>query len=143
METSGAPSVEVIAVSAEKVPEFWPLAHEYIWPAFERFPGEATYEDITKRLLEGNMVLWIAWNGEEILGGAITALENYPSGMRAVRGIALGGKQFESWQQPLDDILEQFGKSWGAQRIEFYGRKGWEKRLPNYKVNRIMVTRDI
>jgi hypothetical protein len=44
-------------------------------------------------------------------------------------GHFIGGKDLESWKQPIVDALAEFGKLNGCDRIEFMGRRGWVKSL--------------
>lgn len=137
---TGSPTPEVIAIPAHKAMIYWAQAKEFIWPAFEEYPGEMAPEDVLKRLLEGRMLLWIAWE-DRVIGGVLTDIFDYAD-FKAVRLIALGGERFEDWREPLDILLDDFAKLWNCRRIEFYGRKGWAKRLPNYKLDKIMMVRD-
>lgn len=111
-------------------------------PAFERFPGEVSEDEIIRCLQAGSMVLWVAWE-DEVIGGALTEIVNYSGGVSAVRVVGVGGLRFEAWRERLDEVLEKFARVWGCDRLEMYGRKGWERRLPNWNVNRIMMIREV
>jgi len=134
-------SLDVIAIPAYKASIYWAQTKEFVWPAFELFPGEVDSAEILKNLLSGKMLLWVAWE-DEVIGGALTEVYNYAE-FSAVRVLALGGNDFESWQETLDTLLSDFAKLWNCKRIEFYGRKGWERRLPNYTLDKIMLVRDV
>lgn len=112
--------------------------------AFDQFPGEDTEPEIMRKLLDGRSQLWIAWDDEagEVIGGALTCIYEYAR-FKALQITALGGRRFEDWRQAIDDTFTAFASVHGAQRVEFHGRRGWERRLPNYGVHRIMMTRDL
>jgi len=91
-------------------------------------------------LVSGRFLLWVAWDGVPV-GAAITQIADYES-FKALRIVALGGEHFR-WKEEADRVFDVFCHFHGLKRVEFYGRKGWLKRLPNYTLNRIMMTRDI
>ena len=134
--------VLVVAVPANRVEAYWPHVHEFVWPAFERFPGEMDIPTLLRRLLNGEGTLWVAYRDGRFLGGAITRIEDYP-GFRAVQLVALGGRQFRLWKDELDKWITRYARYHHAKRLEFYGRKGWEKTLPDFEVNRIMMVREL
>ncbi len=76
------------------------------------------------------------------IGAALTHIEQYAE-FDALVVAALGGEDFESWREEIDRVFEKFARFHGCARIEFHGRRGWEKRLPNYKVYRIMMMRTL
>ncbi len=133
--------VDVIAIPANRALVYWPHVKPFLEAAFTQFPGEADETSVLRNLAVGRWVLWVAWDGHPV-GGFITELETYIN-FGAVRIVALGGKDFESWRIETDKVLDKFARFHGCSRIEFYGRKGWERRLPNYTVNRIMMVRQV
>ena len=138
-ERSGAPSVDVLVIPANRAMIYWNQAKPILWPALDT--GEIAPEKVIENLLAGNMQLWIAFDGE-IIGGAITEVVRYWK-VRSLRVIALAGERFEEWREPMDALFERFGQAHDCSRIELYGRKGWARRLPNYSVNRVMMSREI
>ena len=140
MASSQATNLVVVALPSNRVTGYWPHVREFIWPAFERFPGEVDEAGLLERLLTGDAQLWVVWD-DGLLGGAITSITNYAE-FKAVRLVALGGERFEDWREEMDRLLDKFCEVHGCSRIEFYGRIGWSKRLPNYRINRIMMSRD-
>lgn len=141
-EKSGDQSVDVVAVDPARVAMFWQASREFILPAFERFPGEANEANVVEALLSGRMLLWVAWK-DAVIGGCLTEVFVYDGGLRVLRIVALGGIKFETWRETLDELLTEFGRLWRCERVEFYGRKGWEKRLPNYEISKIMMVRSL
>ncbi len=99
-------------------------------------------EEILRLLSSGNMLLWAAWDGDKVVGGALTQVINYAD-FNAVRLVALGGDDFEGWRETLDTLLDDFAKLWDCKRVEFFGRKGWERRMDNYKLDKIMMVRPV
>lgn len=73
-------------------------------------------------------------------GAFITEVASYAD-FAAVRIVALGADEF-TFLPGLDRAMDLFRKVHNLKRVEFYGRRGWEKKLPNYKLNRIMMVRE-
>lgn len=94
------------------------------------------------KLAVGEGTLWVAYDNGRFVGGAITQIYDH-CGFRAIQLVALGGVEFERWHDEMNKWLTVYGKLHGAKRIEFYGRRGWEKILPEYKLNRIMMVREL
>lgn len=138
----GSTSVETVFIPANRALAYWPYAKEYLLKAYEQFPGEVAEDEIIAALATGNMQLVVAWDGENVIGAAVTKVAVYAE-FQAVVVCALGGTRFEDWRESLDTVLEKFGRFHDCSRIEFHGRRGWERRLPNYKIHRIMMSRSI
>jgi len=133
--------VDVIAIPANRSLAYWPHVREHILKAFSRFPGEVSEEKIIQNLSEGLYTLWVAWRDGPI-GGLLTQIIEY-SEFDSCRIVALGGKDFESWRNEMDRVLDVYCKLHGLTRIEFAGRRGWLKRVNNYKLNRVFMVRNV
>jgi len=129
----------VVVIPANRAAIYWAQVKPLIWPAFEQFPGEVSSPEVLQNLLSGKMQLWIAFR-DKVLGGAITQVVPWAE-FNSVRIVALGGEDFEDWREPLDDLFTEFAKVWDCDRVTFHGRKGWERRLPNYDLHRIEMFR--
>jgi hypothetical protein len=49
--------------------------------------------------------------------------------------LLLSGKEFKSWRNETDELLQRYGKENDCKYIELFGRKGWGNYLKdiNYK----------
>jgi len=139
---SGEKQIDVVAIPADRVGAYWPSVAEFVWPAFEHFPGEMDLPTLLRRLSIGEGTLWVAFGDGRFFGGCITQLYDYPA-FRAVQIVGLGGVEFSRWHAEMNVWLDRYAKLHGATRLEFYGRRGWEKMLPEFKVNRIMMVREL
>lgn len=138
---ASGPSCDVVFIPAARALAYWPFIREHLWKAYERFPGEITEGAVLQRLVDGRSQLVVVYR-DGFIGAALTQIEQYAE-FDALVVAALGGDDFEAWREELDRVLEKFARFHNCTRIEFHGRRGWEKRLPNYKVYRVMMMRTL
>lgn len=132
---------DVIAIPANRSLAYWPHVRGHIMKAFDKFPGEISEERVMNNLRDGLFTLWVAWD-EGPIGALITQQLEYLE-FGALRIVALGGERFESWRNEMDRVLDVYCKLHGLTRIEFAGRRGWLKRVNNYKLNRVIMVRNV
>lgn len=139
-EKFGDPSVDVIAIPANRTGVYWPHVRKHIMSVIDQFPGEWSEGELITALYHGKAVLWVVWD-EGCIGAAVTEITNY-SDFSAVRILALGGDHFE-WQPEMERLLEKFALHWGCRRIEFIGRKGWLRRSHEFKLDKVMMIKEL
>lgn len=110
---------------------------EWVWPKIEEFmKGAADYtygrfevDDIKNGVLqsEGNQQLWVAYeNEEDVYGAVVTEVWQYPK-MRTLIMHFTGGRELPKWKDDMLKLLQQFAADQGCDVIESYGRGGWAK----------------
>lgn len=127
---------ELVCVPPEMNGKMWPLVKDLIRSAIEK-TGLSRFENIERDILNGGQLLWIVWNGSKIEAAASTAIEG-----DALVIVACGGSQLENWIGVTAKI-EEYAKSIGCQRVRIYGRKGWEKVLPEYRSRFVILERPL
>lgn len=101
-------------------------------PAFDRY-GLHDAETWVTRCIEGLAQLWrhgSLW--------AITEVHEFATG-RACHIVAMSG----DFTQSLMDEIEDWAKQKGCKQMHFTGRKGWARRLPDYKAIAIVMQKEI
>ena len=93
-----------------------------LMPAFE-LSHDSTAAEWIQRCRDDLAQLWQHGNFH-----AVTEVRKLHSGI-ALNIVALAGE----FDQKLMDEMEEWGKSVGCKSSYFSGRKGWVKRLPDYK----------
>lgn len=110
---------------------------EWVWPKIEEFmKGAADYtygrfevDDIKNGVLQsqGNQQLWVAYeNEEDVYGAVVTEVWQYPK-MRTLIMHFTGGRELPKWKGDMLKLLQQFAADQGCDVIESYGRGGWAK----------------
>lgn len=114
----------------EDLEEFWPLLVSKVADALEYADGKWSLADIYDDILRQDKQLWVVYTQEDILGCVITEIVRYPQGNRL--GIfLLSGVDFDDWY-PLRVEIYLWAKEYGCKVCEFYGRKGWERKLKDF-----------
>ena len=120
--------VEILQVPVEAVAGAWPMALPHLMPAVEMSRGCFEPEDIELLCARGDMQLWLAVDGEDVLAAYVTEIVQYPR-KRRIRAVFAGGKPhtMDHWLEPMVQAIEAFSKAWSCSGIEAVGRKGWSK----------------
>ena len=130
---------ELVCVDPKLVDQFWPHASKLIQTAVER-TGLCEFKDIESQVLSGGQLLWLAWSGS-IEAAATTELVEINGHLVCVL-TACGGHQRERWL-PLLAKIEQFAKDEGCSCLRIFGRRGWERVLNDYRVEHIILEKQL
>ena len=125
------PGLEIALVPAHHVHIMWPQVAALLEEAMARAPGRFSGGDLAMLLLEGRQQLWVVRDGETPVAAFTTRIYEVPqSRVFAIEWV--GGVRLEEWIDEAIQILEQFARDSGCQKIEGHGRKGWEKILSRH-----------
>jgi hypothetical protein len=127
----------VVSLPLDQIEAAWPLIEPDAVQMAERFPDDFPPGEIKKMAQEGRFVLWVVWEEttKEYFGVVATCVARKPSGKKFLIIEAAAGRDHDKWVH-LIPTLEDYGRSNGCTRIEFRGRSGWARRLPDYKLER-------
>ena len=114
--------------------QIWPYAGPMIRTAIDR-TGLSDFADIEKDVLAGDQLLWLAVS-DHIEAAATTHLSR---GVCTVT--ACSGHQMERWL-PLFSRIEKYAKDEGC-KMRIYGRPGWQRVLDGYKVEHVVLEKDL
>lgn len=124
---------EGFCVDPERIEEYWPLARHLIKAAIEHEDLSDFYL-IEKEVLAGDQLLWLV-HGNGVEAAVTTRLS------RSICTIvACGGHHRERWQHLLKKI-EDYARAERCKCVRLYGRRGWERALPQYRVEHIVMER--
>jgi hypothetical protein len=109
------------------------------WPEAEKLlePARARADEVID-LLGFNEVLWVALDGDELLGVATARLTE--DGDCEV--VLVGGRDHEKWVKELNEVLGAEARIAGAKRLVASGRRGWVKTLRALGWDSLSVGRD-
>lgn len=117
--------MQISLVLPEHYDVIWPDIHDYMAGAAKYTYGRFEAEDIKENLKEKEQQLWIAFDNS-IKGAVITEIIQYPR-IRVLSMHFTGGKELQTWKQPMLNILQSYAKDKGCEVIESMGRNGWSK----------------
>jgi hypothetical protein len=140
MPHSGEAKSQLICIDPARIHEFWPFVASLIKAAMLR--GAITdFDEVKKAVLAARALVWIAWDGTEIKAAAVTQL-NTVHGVRFCTIVACGGRERGEWL-PLIAGLERYAKSENCQAMRIFGRRGWERLLPDYRPARVLLQKEL
>jgi len=120
--------------------EYWPLVKDDLEKALD---DTATIDDVYQFIKDRKVQLWALHDGEisAVMTTSIVCYARY----KAVRILAVSGIDMDKWLDCLIDTLSKWGKSQGAESLEFCGREGWKRVLTSkgFGDARIFMTRRI
>ena len=124
--------IEAVCVDPQKLDQVWKHCRHFIAGAYDRQPCNDTFERVERAVHDGSALLWLAWNGERILGAAVTEIWNNPA-RRICAIIACGGDQINSWLTACLPKIEAFAKAEQCECVHLEGRRGWSRVLKDYE----------
>lgn len=113
----------------------WPHVSDKIRAAVER-TGLSSFADIEADVLSGLQLVWVAWDGKDILAAATTQLVKPAEKVCVLTACA--GYDRERWM-PLFAKIEQYAKDEGCSTMRIFGRRGWERVLDGYRVEHVIL----
>lgn len=119
----------VRGIPADEINALWPRIEPLVARALKYSP-DYTLEEVNRSLRAQWRQLFATWPEMDTI--CITAIEKRP----ACKVLVIwwkAGKLHEDWRDFLK-ATEGWGRFMGCRMIEFRGRKGWERLLPDYEV---------
>lgn len=132
--------IEAVCVDPAQVIHVWPKVKNLILVAMQR-GGLGSFAVVEKAVLIGDMLLWLALEGGNIRGAAVTSLEKTEWDKSCVI-VACGGKEVDQWIDCLGKI-EEYAKAEGCKSVRIFGRIGWQSLLPAYRPYRVVLEREL
>lgn len=124
--------MQLVQIPTDNVAQAWCLVDEFIAKACER--GEYEKDELQRQCLLGSATLWMIWSGICEAALVTTTIQKDKTLLIA----ACGGKGVDGWISLLSE-LEAWAKKEGKTGIRIYGRRGWARKLPDYRINRIIL----
>lgn len=131
--------IRLICVDPARIDEMWPHVRDRIKAAVER-TNLSSFDDIEADVLKGLQLVWIAWNGQEILAAATTQLVKLRNKVCVLTACA--GYDRERWL-PLFASIEQYARDEGCSTMRIYGRRGWERVLEGYRAEHVILEKGL
>ena len=116
----------IIPVEIGLLDYYWPHVVSYIQDALEHTDQEISLESILSDIANQTRQLWIIKHGNEYLAGIITEIEEYDTGLKVGQVTFAGGRDHDLWDH-FTDLVGEWFKEQGCQKIEIIGRLGWKR----------------
>ena len=117
--------MQIAMVPREELAKVWNVCGPMLDPAVMRTKGRYHLVDLLEAEMSGMSSLWIAFNQDkEIVGCVHFTISLYPTGMKAGRLDYLGGRDRESWFNPMWETLCSYAKANQCSKLEMAARPG-------------------
>lgn len=120
----------LVCIDPEHVHTIWPLVASLLKQAIAK-TGLSAFAAIERDILDGNSLLWIAWNGLVVEAAASTSLQQTDAGKVCII-TACAGTGMARWL-PLIRGVEAYAQAEGCRCVRIFGRKGWARVLQGYE----------
>jgi hypothetical protein len=134
--------VTIIRVRPQDVAAQWKLALGFLHSAIAWTGGRFTSANVLADLELGRSQLWAAVEDAQLYAVAVTQILIYPGG-ESVGVLYLGGVDSERWGDLLTDSLVEYARERSCQRLELFGRKGWERKLPSWHLVGVWLEKEV
>ena len=131
---------EAVPVDPKRAHEIWPTVAPLIREAMAR-AAMSEFATVEHNIRNGDALLWLAWDGEQIRAAAVTELHRI-NGRKFCLIVACGGRERERWLSLISD-LEQFARDEGCDAMRICGRRGWTRVLPDYRATRVILEKEL
>lgn len=116
------------------VTDAWEAARPYLEKALDRCPTH-TIEDVERDLLRHKAQFFS-------LGDAFVVTQVVEHPRRRVLRVWLAGGNLDTIRRALPE-LDNLARDWGCDRVEIDGRRGWARIMPEYDIERVVLTKDV
>lgn len=113
----------------------WPAAKDELNRAFE-YSYTDTVDDHWPEVEQGRAQLWDIGSGY-----ALTRIIDGKK--RIIQYIAIAGNDIDSWLSRFLKDSQEWAKSHGCVEAILSGRRGWEKKLNGFKLERVTLTKEL
>lgn len=119
-----------------------PMVKDRLESVIARSGGRWTMKAMLRDLLDGRIKLLVVATPSEIKAVIGTHLHVAPSGMTVLQIMFCTGEDSKEWL-PLLSLIESHARDNGCGKIEMWARKGWGKKLPDYKLTHVLLEKDL
>lgn len=127
---------ELCCVDPAQVPKIWPHVSHLIRRAMAR-GRMGRFADIEADVLGANAYLWLATERSAVIAAAVTKV-TADDGERLCTIVACAGDEWKKFGGLLAG-LEAYARAENCAAIEICGRPGWRRRLPDYRLTKIVI----
>ena len=121
--------MKALLVSQKMLKSIWPMVSDILQSAVSLFDGYIL-EDVLDRLKDGRYLLFVAAEDKTIHAALVLQVIDYPQ-KKTCHVHLVAGKGVNNWIGLMADI-EEFANAMGCEDIEFIGRHGWSKLIPEF-----------
>lgn len=123
-----------------EVPAIWGRIGDLVDRALAVDDGKYNKESVYRQLINSAYQLWVVHSPQPI-AFFITSVIQADNGKELVVHWA-AGERSDDWL-PWFSGVERWAASIGCERVRIYGRKGWQKKMPDYRAKYVVLEKKI
>ncbi len=128
--------MSLVHIPADRVPDVWNVVSPFLPQLLERSSGRDTVESLFSQMVSGAITLWCVLDGENVVAIVGADVGFAPSGLKVATILFCSGAGSHKWLFLLDEI-EDWARANDCQVLEMRARKGWAKKLPDFKITTV------
>ncbi|MGV7034844.1 hypothetical protein [Methylobacterium symbioticum] len=109
----------------------WRIAEPWLARACARPGCDLSAPELLDLCATGRALLVGIFDGPDLVAAGVSQVRQHGDGSRTCWVLAVGGAGARAWRHTLRQI-EAGAAARGARRVEFVGRPGWRRLLPDY-----------
>jgi hypothetical protein len=129
---------ELIYIRPQDFAATWNVIAHLVPSILERSRGRVDLHSFVDAIMTEHTSLFIVWDGQEALSIVGLEIGFSPSGLKLGTIRFASGKDSPRWLHLLDEMEDKARQS-GCQALEIIARKGWERKLPSYKLTHVFL----
>lgn len=140
--------MHLVQCPPDALDKVWPLAGSMIARAVEYTDGATSLDQQRAAILKGDKQLWLVIDNEnkeirnKVVAAGITSLQLNADETKTANIELFGGENMNDWFDQKDSF-EKWAKTEGCHDIRLWARKGWAKRLDDFKLTHYIMRKVI
>lgn len=134
--------VNIVAVSPQSVPLYWPDVRHLLARALDEGRGRFTLDRIEADLTAGRKRLWVVLSGERLAAAVVTCVTDFPA-KRVCTILLCGGEDVDSWVSRVLAAIEEYARWEECGQVEIIGRAGWERKCPSFERAGVWLVKEL
>lgn len=137
--------MHLVQIPPDALEPMWPLVVPYLQRAVDYSEGTTTLKETVSDIAAKRKQLWVIIDEEkQPKAAAVSMLQKFESGLILATIVLLGGESGHLFDiLELRSEFETWARTEGCNRVKIYLRKGWVKKLPEYKLSAFVMSKDI
>lgn len=133
---------DVMQLDLEQINAVFQHVQPFLEMVYERFPDEFNEDLLASEIAADRLQFWVVTNGEIVSAILGTSLDFVGTGGKVATIRFIVGKHSEKWLHLLEKV-EAWAAFEGCTKVRMFARKGWAKRLPDYRMPFVVMEKEI
>lgn len=122
--------------------DVWARIEPFIKEAIERGHIPYSLEEVAAEIMERRWQLWLVTDEDGIMAVVVTKVDQFGNGNLGTI-MFLSGEEWPKWSHLLDDVLYPWFREKGCKSVRFFGRKGFQRLLPDWQTVAYVMTKEL